>query len=756
MKGGAPGGASPKDDIAPADRFWQEPLPSLLSRLGVTSGGLPQEEAVRRLEHWGPNVLRTHAEQTLVRLFLSRFKNPLVLLLVAASAVAAFTGDVGSCAVITTIVLLSVTLDSVQEHRAGRAAERLRQSVAVRVTAVRNGAPAELPAADVVPGDIVVLAAGDLVPADARVLDARDCFVNQSLLTGEPYPVEKPAIEQGELTAELAAAQGAVFMGTSVVSGTARVLVCRTGARTALGEIGQHLSAKPPPTAFELGTRNFGLLILRLAMLMVLFVILVNTGRHRPWLESFLFAVALAVGLTPELLPMIMSVTLARGALRMAAKQVIVKRLAAIHDLGCMTVLCTDKTGTLTEARIRLERHLDPAGQSSERTLELAYVNSVFQSGLRSPLDEAILRHEEIDVREWKKLDEVPFDFERRRVSVLAGHGERAPLLVVKGALEDILRIATRYEGEGSQNLRPLDEAARHDLLGRFAALSREGYRVLGIAWKQLPHGAQRAARDDESELVFTGFACFEDPPKTSAADALRALGARGVGVKILTGDNEIVTEHVCRELGIPVAGVLTGAEIQRLGDQALEARVGGTTLFCRVTPPQKNRVILALKRRGHVVGYLGDGINDAPSLHSADVSISVDSGVDVAKETADLILLERDLAVLHDGVVEGRRTFGNIMKYIMMGTSSNFGNMFSMAAASLVLPFLPMLPTQVLLNNLLYDVSEVPIPMDRVDDDYIERPHRWDMTFIRTFMLTVGPVSSVFDFLTFYVMLHV
>ncbi len=737
------------------DQFWREPVPTLFSRLGVTSVGLSQAEAASRLERFGPNVLRVHTEETMVRLFLSRFKNPLVLLLVAASAVAAFTGDAGSFTVITTIVLLSVTLDSVQERRAGRAAERLRQSVAVRVTVVRDGAPVDLPAADVAPGDIVVLAAGDLIPADGRVLDARDCFVNQSLLTGEPYPVEKHAVEQGEPAAELAAAQSAVFMGTSVVSGTARVLVCRTGTTTALGEIGRHLTTKPPPTAFELGTRNFGLLILRLAMLLVLFVILVNTGRHRPWLESFLFAVALAVGLTPELLPMIVSVTLARGALRMAAKQVIVKRLAAIHDLGCMTVLCTDKTGTITEARIRLERHLDPAGRNSDRTLELAYVNSAFQSGLRSPLDDAILRHREIDVARWTKLDEVPFDFERRRVSVLAGHGESTPLLVVKGALEDILRIATRYEGDGCQDLCVLDEAARHDLLGRFETLCREGYRVLGIAWKNMPRSARGASRADESELVFTGFACFEDPPKPSAAVALRALGARGVVVKILTGDNELVTQHVCRELGIAVAGVLTGADIQRLGDQALEARVGATTLFCRVTPPQKNRVILALKRRGQVVGYLGDGINDAPSLHSADVGISVDSGVDVAKETADLILLERDLGVLHDGVVEGRRTFGNIMKYIMMGTSSNFGNMFSMAAASLVLPFLPMLPTQVLLNNLLYDVSEVPIPMDRVDEAYIERPHRWDMGFIRNFMLAVGPVSSAFDFLTFYVMLH-
>ncbi|HYL55590.1 MAG TPA: magnesium-translocating P-type ATPase [Gemmatimonadales bacterium] len=740
---------------APVGGFWRESLRAVCARLEAPVSGLSGSAAAHRLDRYGPNLLRSRPEPALARRLLSRFRNPLVVLLVAASALAAVTGDVTSCVVITTIVLLSVVLDSVQEHRADRAAEQLRRSVAVRVTALRDGGRVELPVADLVPGDVVLLCAGDLVPADARVLAARDCFVNQALLTGEPYPVEKHAVEEGEPDVELAGASGAVFMGTSVVSGTASVLVCRTGAGTALGEIGAALAAKPPPTAFEIGTRNFGLLILRLAMLMVLFVILVNTVRHRPWLESFLFAVALAVGLTPELLPMIVSVTLSRGALRMATKRVIVKRLAAIHDLGSMNVLCTDKTGTLTEARIRLERHLDPAGRSSQRTLELAYVNSVFESGLKSPLDEAILRHGEIDVRGWEKRDEVPFDFERRRVSVLAAHG-RVRLLVVKGALEDILQLSTRYEGDGPHDLRALDAAARQELLGRFEGLGREGYRVLGVAWKPMPPAARRASRTDEVDLVFTGFACFEDPPKASAAVALRALAASGVSVKILTGDNEIVTQHLCAELGLPVAGVLTGAELQRLGDQALGAKVGGTTLFCRVTPPQKNRIILALKRRGHVVGYLGDGINDAPSLHSADVGISVDSGVDVAKEVADLILLERDLGVLHDGVVEGRRTFGNIMKYIMMATSSNFGNMFSMAAASLVLPFLPMLPTQVLLNNLLYDVSEIPIPMDRVDDVYIRRPHRWDMTFIRNFMLAVGPVSSVFDFLTFYVMLHV
>jgi Mg2+-importing ATPase len=739
---------------AVGETFWRTATAVLCEELAAGHAGLTAHEAARRLERAGPNVLRIHREHSFFFYLLTRFRNPLVILLVAAGAISAATGDFASFVVILITVVLSVTLDSVQEHRAGRAAERLRQSVAIQVSVLRGGEPVDVPSRELVPGDVVLLYPGDLVPADGRVLEARDCFVNEALLTGEPYPVEKGPGDLPGADAPLGAASNAVFMGTSVISGAARVMVCRTGRRTALGEIGAGLSTPASATAFELGIRSFGLLILRLAILLVLFVILVNTSRHRPWLESFLFAVALAVGLTPELLPMIVSVTLARGALRMAAKKVVVKRLAAIHDLGSMDVLCTDKTGTLTEARIRLERHLDPRGRDSARLLELAFLNSHFQSGLRSPLDDAVLRHQEVDVRGWEKIDELPFDFARRRLSVSVGRAKQR-IVVVKGALEDVLRCATRFEWEGPKDLRPLDEAARRDMIARFEDLGKEGFRVLGIAWRTAPPSGHRLAAGDESELVFAGFAAFEDPPKPSAAPALKALAARGVAVKILTGDNEIVTQHVCRELGLEPGRMLTGAQLERMGDQALEARAAKVTLFCRVTPPQKNRVILALKRRGHVVGYLGDGINDAPSLHSADVSISVDSGVDVAKEAADLILLERDLGVLHDGVIEGRRTFGNIMKYIMMGTSSNFGNMVSMAGASLVLPFLPMLPTQVLLNNLLYDVSEIPIPMDTVDDAYIERPHRWDMTFIRNFMLTVGPVSSVFDFLTFYLLLH-
>ena len=542
-------------------------------------------------------------------------------------------------------------------------------------------------------------------------------------------------------------------MGSSVVSGSARVLVGRSGGATALGQVAASLALQAPPTAFETGTRHFGMLIMRLTLLLVLFTLLVNVAFHRPLLESFLFAVALAVGLTPELLPMVVSVTLTHGALRMAALQVIVKRPSAIQDMGAMDVLCTDKTGTLTEARIRLERHVDALGRDSAHVLELAYLNSSMESGLKSPLDDAILAHTTIDVSAWNKIDEVPFDFERRRVSVLAER-DGARRLVVKGAPEDILRLCTRYE-DGAGAVVALDAAARTTIDQLFEGLGRQGFRVLGIAWRDVPKEHPHAVVTDETELVFAGFCAFLDPPKASAALALAALRDSGVMVKIVTGDNELVTRHVCTELGVVVEGVLSGTDIAAMDDDALRARVDACNLYCRVNPAQKNRVILALKARGHVVGYLGDGINDAPSLLSADVGISVAGAVDVAKQAAAMILLQNDLMVLQAAILEGRRTFGNVMKYIMMATSSNFGNMFSMAAATLFLPFLPMLPLQILLNNLLYDVSEIALPLDHVDAEDLARPRRWDMAFIRNFMLTIGPISSLFDFLTFYLLLR-
>jgi P-type Mg2+ transporter len=735
--------------------WWLKPLSDTHSALATDEAGLSNTEARSRLAKFGPNLFRDHQQRSLILQFLARFKNPLVILLLVASAISAFTGEMTNFVIITVMVLLSVTLDFVQEHRAGKAAESLRQSVSVRARVIRDGKAINVPVTEVVPGDLTVLSAGDMVPADGLVLEAQDLFVKQALLTGEPYPVEKhPGTLAADAT-ELQDATNAVFMGTTVISGSARMRVVKTGTGTAIGAIADSLTGQPPPTAFETGTHRFGLLIMRLTILLVLFVLLVNAFMRKPWLDSFLFAVALAVGLTPELLPMVVSVTLSRGALHMAKKRVIVKRLASIQNLGSMDVLCTDKTGTLTEAKIRLEQHVDPQGKPSERVLELAYLNSFFETGLRSPLDDAILAHENIDVSAWNKIDEVPFDFERRRVSVLLDKGN-GRILVVKGASEEIIGLCTHYEEQGNADQIPLDKASRERIHAEHIALEKEGFRVLGIAWRTVPQDHSDAVIGDESDLVFAGFAGFLDPPKASAGTALAALKEWGVTVKIVTGDSELVTQHVCAELNIPVTGILTGKDIAQMDDPALRIRVETANLFCRVNPSQKDRVILALKARGHVVGYMGDGINDAPSLHSADVGISVDSAVDVAKEAADMILLDQDLNVLLDGVLEGRRTFGNIMKYIMMGTSSNFGNMFSMAGAALFLPFLPMLPTQILLNNILYDLSEVPIPLDEVDQEELRKPRVLDMNFIRNFMLVIGPISSMFDFLTFYVMLVV
>ena len=733
--------------------WWKDTAQLQACRQSGVLQGLSMEQARQRLSEVGPNRFGQTAALPGWRQYLRHFRNPLVLTLLLASGVSAAMGEVTNFVIIACIVLMSVTLDFWQERRAGQVVERLRQSVAVRASVLRDGQWQTHPVADLVPGDVVQLSAGDLVPGDGLVLQARDFFINQSVLTGESYPVEKHArMPEGPL-ADLQDATHAVFMGSSVVSGMAQVVLVRTGAGTAMGEVASSLTQEPEPTSFELGMRRFGMLILRLTFLLVLFVLLINGLMGRPLLESFLFAVALAVGLTPELLPMVVSVTLSRGAMRMAQQGIVVKRPSAIQDLGSMDVLCTDKTGTLTEAHIRMERHVDPLGRVSERSLELAWLNSHFESGLRSPLDEAILQHRTFDASAWTKIDEVPFDFERRRVSVLLERsGERE--LVVKGAPDDILKLCTAYEAGDAQQ--PLDDAALAQVRATCHALEDEGFRVLAIAWRPVPPAHDHAVVNDESELVLVGFAAFLDPPKESAAGALQALQQAGVAIKVVTGDSDRVTRHVCRSLGLPVQGVLTGAEIAQLSDEALRAQVETVNLFCRVNPAQKNRVIQAIRARGHVVGYMGDGVNDAPSLHSADVGLSVDSAVDVAKAAADMILLRPDLRILQDAVLEGRRTFGNILKYILMGTSSNFGNMFSMAGAVLFLPFLPMLPTQILLNNILYDLSELPIPLDAVDEAETAAPRVLDMAAIRRFMFTIGPVSSLFDFITFAVMLKV
>lgn len=728
-------------------------MPELLASLGTSASGLSNLEATEQLSRYGHNELNATPRRTLIRQYLSHFKNPLVLILLAASGLSALMGEVEGAWIIWAIVLMSVTLDFIQEFRAQNTANLLKKQVAVCATVLRNGQPSEILLEKIVPGDVVLLNAGALIPADCRLIEAKDFFVNQALLTGETFPVEKHAIDLGDANPDLTDADNAVFMGTSVISGLAKAVVCKTGSNTSLGDIAEALSKVAPPTEFEMGLQAFGQLIMRLTVFMVLFVFLINTLFARPLLESFLFSIALAVGLTPELLPMIVTLTLSRGAMRLSREHVIVKKLSAIEDLGSMDLLCTDKTGTLTESHIRLERHVNAEGQESAAVLSLAYLNSYFESGLRSPLDEAILEHHEISHEGWNKIDEVPFDFERRRVSVLLDNSQQR-LLIVKGAAEDVLSHCTQFETpDGIRPINDADWARIHHLHDQLGA---EGFKVLGIAWRQVLETQQHALINDETELVFSGFAAFLDPPKESAAGAIKALTESGISVRVVTGDSEQVTRYVCGKLNVPITGVMLGSEVATLDDAALGVRIREVNLFCRINPAQKNRIILAFKQQGHTVGYLGDGINDAPSLHSADIGISVDTAVDIAREAADLILLKQDLNVLHAGVIEGRRTFANIMKYIMMGTSSNFGNMFSMAAATLFLPFLPLLPAQILLNNLLYDFSELPVPMDNVDEEYLSRPRHWDIAFIRKFMWVVGPVSSLFDFMTFGVLLFV
>jgi Mg2+-importing ATPase len=595
------------------------------------------------------------------------------------------------------------------------------------------------------------LSAGDLVPADARLVEARDLSVQQAMLTGESLPVDKHA-GAVEAVAKSPEDPTFVFLGTSVVSGTAIAVALATGPRTVFGDIAKRLGTRAPASEFEHGLRRFSLLILRTTIVLVLFILLVALALRRDPIESLLFAVALGVGLTPEFLPMIASVTLTAGAIRMAREGVIVKHLPAIQNFGSIDVLCSDKTGTLTKGDMQIDRVIDPQGRPSQRPLLLGTLNSRYESGIRSPLDKAILKASTVDISGYTKVDEIPFDFERRRVSVVVDGPDGRGLLVTKGAPEQLLPLVTRIESDGQPT--PLTDADRRTCQSLSDGLGAQGLRVLAIA-SRLVERATSYSRDDEQDLVLAGFVAFADPVLPDAAEAIADLRRDGVAVKILTGDNHRVAAHVCEQVGIEHKTLVTGEEIARLDDAALGHVVDEASVFTRVSPSQKNRIILALKRRGHVVGFLGDGINDAPSLHAADIGISVLTATDVARESADIILGQTGLRVLHRGILEGRRAAGNMMKYLLMGTSSNFGNMFSMAAASVFLPFLPMLPTQILLNNLLYDIAQITIPTDRVDRSYVSRPQRWDMHLIRDFMLFVGPVSSLFDFLTFYVLLH-
>lgn len=733
--------------------YWQAPTDELLTRLAAGRGGLSTTDATRRLSQYGRNAFHRSTRQALLIKIGKRVFNPLVAILLVAAAISGISGDVGSFAIIVTVITFSIALDIVQEHHAEIAVETLRRSVAVRADVHRDGKLVALPVEDVVPGDVVELRTGDLVPADGVVLEAHSVQVNEALMTGEAFPAAKSAEpSRSESPAEAA---NALFAGTSVVGGSATMLVVATGQRTRFGGIAEALAANEPETALERGVRSLGLLILRLTVFLTLFVLFAHLVAGRPPIESFLFAVALAVGLTPELLPMVMTVTLARGALRMAGKKVIVKRLSAIHDLGAMDVLCTDKTGTLTQAKVTLAEHLGPDGTSSERLLQFAAVNSVFAAGLRSPLDDAVLAHPGLPTTDqWRRLGEVPFDFERRCVSALA-EGSDGVWLITKGAPESVLARCTAVASENGTK-RPLDDALRAELEQLQTDKVAQGYRLLAVAAKRMPDATTSCGLDDERDLALLGFCVFSDPPKPDAAAAIAALHGLGVRLKVISGDHAAVVQHVSAAVGLPDARLLTGDQIAALSDGALAAQIDGVDLFARVDPDQKSRIIRALQRRGHVVGFMGDGINDAPAIHAAHVGLSVEGATDIARAAADMIMLAPDLAVLADGVREGRRTFANILKYVRMGTSSNFGNMLSMALASIVLPFLPLLPIQILLNNLLYDLSEIGIPFDSVDPDDVDQPRGWDMRSILRFTVVMGSVSSLFDAATFAILLEV
>ena len=684
--------------------------------------------------------------------FAMMFANPLVVILLVASGISAALGQRTDAGIIVAIVVLGLAINFWQTFRSARAAERLRSSVAPTATVARDGEWREVPIATVVPGDIFRLSAGDLVPADARILFARDLSVQQAALTGEPLPVGKTPAPTSAPQSRDPQDASAVFLGTSVVSGTGVAEATATGPSTVFGDIASRLTIRPPETEFERGVRHFSLLILRTTIALVLFILITALALHRDPIESLLFAVALGVGLTPEFLPMISSVTLTAGAIRMARDGVVVKHLPAIQNFGSIDVLCSDKTGTLTHGDMQVERSVDPDGAPSDRAVFLASLNSRFQTGIRSPLDAAILSASRERSDAYTKIDELPFDFERRRLSVIVDAPDGDRLLVTKGAPESIVALSVAAES-GGQTV-AMDDERRRRAAATYQRLGDQGLRVLAVAYRRVERRSGYEP-EDERDLTLGGFVSFADPVRADAAETIQALARDGVAVKILTGDNERVATYMCGAVGI-VADVVTGETIDRIDDAALGHVAEQASVFARVSPAQKTRIILALKRRGHVVGFLGDGINDAPSLHAADIGISVLTATDVARQTADVILGESGLRVLHRGILEGRRAAGNLMKYLLMGTSSNFGNMFSMAAASVFLPFLPMLPTQILLNNLLYDVAQIAIPTDRVDESYLSRPQRWDMTAIRNFMLLVGPVSSIFDFLTFYVLLHV
>lgn len=725
--------------------FWATTLAEVFQTLNSSPNGLTQVQAADTLRALGPNSIKTKAKTTPLGLLLRQFKNPIVLILIFATIVSAFLQDWPDAVIILLIVLGSAWLSFLQEYNASHAAEKLKEQVSFRSRVLRDGKAVSIPSESVVPGDIILLSAGSLIPADGLVIEARDFFVNQAALTGETFPVEKKPGVTAE-NATLSAQTNVVFMGTNVRSGTARALVVSTGFKTAFGQIAGKLTLRPPETGFEHGIKQLGYLLTEIMLLLVIGIFFANVFFHKPALDSLLFSIALAVGLTPQLLPAIININLSKGSQKMAQKGVIVRRLEALENFGSMDVLCTDKTGTLTKGVLQLDGALDVNGDPSNPVALYAYLNAKLQTGLANPLDEAIINQTLAGAEAYEKIDELPYDFVRKRLSIMVRHNS-SQTLITKGALEHILAVCKYIQLDGQKKI--LDTEAQAQINQKLVAWSAQGYRVLGVAFKNHEE-SNIIAHTDECEMTFVGFLLFFDPPKPDAQATIEALDRLGVRLKIITGDNHLVAGHTGQAVGLKNTRILTGSELEHLSDEALWHAVEETSIFAEVDPNEKERIIMALKKRRHVVGYMGDGINDAPSLHSADVGISVENAVDVAKEAADILLLQHDLGVLCEGIVQGRKTFANTLKYIFMAVSANFGNMFSMAGASLFLPFLPMLPKQIMLINFLTDLPEMTIAGDRVDDAYTKQPRRMDIAFIRRFMLVFGPLSSIFDFATF------
>ena len=708
------------------------------------------------------NVIAAVKKQSPLLRFLSLFLSPLPLLLLGLSVVAFFTGEIHGAEVIVLMVFLSTSLAFVQEYRSSKAAESLRSLVRTTATVMRRphavaaGEKVSVQLNQLVPGDVVYLSAGDIVPADMRLISVKDLFVNQSSLTGESMPVEKYPHPVSSTTVSIPDLYNLCFMGTHVVSGTAVGVVVATGARTFFGTIAATIAEQKELTSFDQGVQRYIWLMIRIMLVMVPTVFLINGLIKGNWVEALLFASAVAVGLAPEMLPMLVTINLAKGGIAMSRKKVIVKRLNAIQNFGAMNILCADKTGTLTQDRVILEKHVDISGKEDERVLELAYLNSHYQSGLKNLLDHAVLEHAEVHrklhaLHVYQKVDEIPFDFERRRMSVIVKKGQASNLLICKGAVEELLGVCSHFQQDDS--ILPLESAHMEDARQIVKTLNAEGFRVIAVAYREVVQAHAVYEPMDESDLILSGYIAFLDPPKESAGPAIAALHGYGVAVKILTGDNEEVSRKICHDVGLEVNSILSGSQIERMSDEELTNAANTVSVFVKLYPQQKARIIKALQQQGHVVGFMGDGINDGPALKAADVGISVDNAVDIAKESADIILMEKNLMVIKDGLIEGRKVFGNIVKYIRMSASSNFGNMFSVLGASAFLPFLPMAPVQIMFNNLMYDLSQTAVATDNMDDEYMARPRKWELESVARYIFTIGPISSIFDYLTFALM---